>query len=345
MKILKKSLNFITFLFFICLWSNIAHAAITLTYASNGPEQSIRGEAEKLFLDEIERQSNGKIKISAFWSNTLVSAPEALKAVQDGVVDMAFINPFFYPKALPFWNAIPLNSFGPTKGEEIISLYNELYDKIPELSDDLKKNKQFAPFIFASDCYSFVSTKKINNISQLKGLKSRASSRWKLADFNAMKSTPVSIPWSECYMSLQTKTIDTVCTSLESNHRGKLYEVAPYLWVWDKMWGGMPYLITININKFNKLDKELQDAIIKAGKIANQKFAQKYDSDIEYELKDMEKKGVIITYATEQDYRDWANLPSTKENFNTWLKEAKTSNLPNAEQVITNIKMIVESKL
>ena len=64
-----------------------AHAATTLTYASNGPEKSVRGYAEKLFLDEIEAQSKGQIKINAFWSDTLVTGPEILKAVSDGVAD------------------------------------------------------------------------------------------------------------------------------------------------------------------------------------------------------------------------------------------------------------------
>ena len=34
-----------------------AFAATTFTYASNGPENSVRGRAEKLFLDEIEKQN------------------------------------------------------------------------------------------------------------------------------------------------------------------------------------------------------------------------------------------------------------------------------------------------
>ena len=51
-----------------------AQAAVTLTYASNGPEQSVRGYAEKLFLDEIEKQSNGQIKVTPFWSCLLYTS-------------------------------------------------------------------------------------------------------------------------------------------------------------------------------------------------------------------------------------------------------------------------------
>lgn len=336
-------LSFIVGLTFSCLPQQ-SHAT-TLTYASNGAENTFRGEAEKLFLDEIEKQSNGKIKVTAFWSDTLVSAPEALKAVSDGVVDMAFINPLFYPKALPFWNAIALNPFGPTKGKDLIELYNKLYAEVPALKADLAKYNQFAAFIFMTDPYSFVSRTKIENVSKLAGQKSRCANRWKLADIDALKGTPVSIPWSECYMSLQTGTIDNVLTSIESNHRGKLFEVAPHLWVWDKMWCGAAFIITVNEKKFNKLDKESQEAIIRAGQIASQKFAEKFDQDIALEIEDMTKKGTTVTYAAEKDYEAWANLPSIKNNFNVWIEEAKKDGLPDAEKTVYQIKEIVESYL
>ena len=63
----------VAFFAVIFLCPTNVNAAVTLTYASNGPEKSVRGYAEKLFLDEIEIQSKGQIKVTAFWSDTLVT--------------------------------------------------------------------------------------------------------------------------------------------------------------------------------------------------------------------------------------------------------------------------------
>lgn len=323
------------------LWPAAGNAATTLTYASNGPEKSVRGYAEKLFLDEIEVQSKGQIKVSAFWSDTLVTGPETLKAISDGVVDMGFINANFYPKALPFSNAITLNVFGPTTGEATVALYQELYRDVPGLKDEFKRYKQKPVYFFATDCNSLASVKPLNDLSQFRGMKARASSRWKLADFEAMGATPVSIAWAECYMALQTGTVETILTSVESQHRGRLYEVGPYLWVWDKMWLGVPYIITINEKKFNKLDKELQEAILRAGEIASQKFAKKYNSDLQEEIAAMEAAGTKVSYATEKDYEAWKALPSCENNVKVWLEEAKKANLPNAEENFNHIAKIV----
>ncbi|WP_446424600.1 TRAP transporter substrate-binding protein DctP [Mailhella sp.] len=319
--------------------------ALTLTYASNGPEQSVRGYAEKLFLDEIEIQTKGKIKVTAFWSNTLVSGNEILKAITDGVVDMGFINSNFYPKAMPFSNAITLNEFGPTTGANLVGVFQELYEKIPALREEYTRHKQIPVYFFATDCNAFASNRKLDDLSQLKGMKARASSRWKLADFKAMGATPVSVAWSECYMALQSGTVETILTSVESHHRGKLYEVAPYLWVWEKMWLGTPYVISMNEKKFKKLDKDLQEAIIRAGKIASEKFAKKFDADVKKEIADMEKAGTKVNYATDKDYDAWKNLPSIQGNAQTWLDEAKAAKLKDPEKVFGEIRAIVEKYL
>ena len=327
------------------LWPAAGNAAMTLTYASNGPEKSVRGYAEKLFLDELEKQSNGQIKVSAFWSDTLVTGPEILKAVSDGIVDMGFINANFYPKALPFSNAIALNVFGPTTGEETVACYQELYRDVPGLRQEFKRHKQIPVYFFATDCNSFVSSKPLSDLSQLRGMKARASSRWKLADFEAMGATPVSIAWAECYMALQTGTVETIVTSVESQHRGKLYEVAPYLWVWKKMWLATPYLITINEKKFNRMSKDLQEAVLRAGQIASEKFAKKYNTDLAEEIAAMEEAGTKVSYATDKDYEAWLALPSCKHNIEVWLQEAKAANLKDYEENFNHITSIVNKHL
>ncbi len=322
-----------------------AAAVTTLTYASNGPEQSVRGYDEKLFLDEIEKQSQGRIKVQAFWANTLVTGNEILKAVSDGVADMGFINANFYPKAMPYCNAIALNAFGPTTGEKTVALYHELFEKIPALTEEFKRHRQLPVYFFATDCNSFTSGKELHSLAQLKGMKARASSRWKLADFKALGATPVSIPWSECYMALQTGTVETIVTSVESQYRGRLYEVAPHLWVWDKMWLGIPYIISINQKKFNKLSREDQEAILRAGRVASEKFAKKFDTVTAGEIADMEKAGVKVLHATDKDYAEWQALPSIEENFRVWLDEAQKAGLKDAEQNLNKIREIVNSYL
>jgi TRAP-type C4-dicarboxylate transport system substrate-binding protein len=321
--------------------SGAALAATTLTYASNGPENSVRGRAEKLFLDEIEKQTQGRIKIQSFWSNTLVSGNELLKACSDGIADMVFINANFYPKAMPYGNTFMLVPFGPQKGEDVVACYQEAYDTVPALKDEYARHNMIPVYFFATDNNSFTSRKPIGSVEELKGQKARASSRWALAAFKSIGATAVSVPWADCYMALQSGTVDTILTSVESQHRGRLYEVGPYLWVWDKMWLGTPYIISINAKKFKKLSKDDQEAIVRAGKIASEQFAKTFNADTEAEIADMAKKGTTVTHATEQDYAAWMALPAIEENVKTWLAEAEAAGLKDAEANFNAIRDII----
>ncbi len=321
--------------------SGAANAATTLTYATNGPENSVRGRAEKLFLDEIEKQTQGRIKIQAFWSNTLVSGNELLKACSDGIADMVYINANFFPKAMPYGNTFMLVPFGPQKGEDVVACYQEAYETIPALKDEYARHNMIPVFFFATDNNSFTSRKPIASLEELKGQKCRASSRWALSAFKSMGATAVSVPWADCYMALQSGTVDTILTSVESQHRGRLYEVGPYLWVWDKMWLGTPYIISINAKKFKKLSKEDQEAIIRAGKIASEAFAKTFNADTLAEIEDMAKKGTTVTHATDKDYADWMALPAIEENVKTWLAEAQAAGLKDAEANFNAIRDLI----
>lgn len=311
--------------------------ALMLTYASNGPEQSVRGAAEKAFLDALETESKGAIKVQAFWSDSLVSGQEMLKSIQDGTVDMGFINAFFFPKRLPFTNSIALTEFGPTSGGDMVKLYRELYQTVPVLMEEFLVNGQRPVYFFATDSYSFVSTKPLTRVEDLKGVKARSSSRWKLADFKAVGATPVSVAWSECYMALQTGTIQSVMTSLESQARGRLYEVAPNLWVWDKMWTAVPYIISMNDKKFQSLTPEQKAVFERAMEKASQAFAQQFDADVKAGIALMEKAGTKVTYATKDDYDKWNALPSVEGNRKIWLEEAKSAGLKSPEEHLQKI--------
>ena len=125
--------------------------------------------------------------------------------------------------------------------------------------------------------------------------------------------------------------------SSEANHSNKFEQKSPSR--------PLCYIISINQKKFQRLDKDLQDAIIRAGKIASEKFAKKYDADMKNEIAEMEKAGTKVTYATEKDYEAWQSLPTCEGNIQTWLAEADKVGLPDAENTFKQIRSIVEKYL
>ncbi|MGE4299079.1 MAG: TRAP transporter substrate-binding protein [Desulfovibrionaceae bacterium] len=333
--------RFVTCLIALCLVAGMAAVAQAKTYqftfATNCPENTMRGVAEKQFLEELEKLSDGQIKITAYWADTLVKGKEILKSVQDGVVDFGFINVNYYPKRLLLNGATGLLEQGPMLYENIIGVYQKIYDTVPELTEEFMKYKQRPVYIYSALPYSFCTKEPLTSFDQLKGMKARSSGRWKLADLGAIGAVPTSVAFSECYMALQTGTIDTVLTNVDAQSRAKLYEVAPNIMVMKQMWLALPFMITMNESKYQALPDALKAVVKKAGDNAVKRFTEYYPQSLDAEIKGMEAKGVKFTYASDADMKKWMDLPTNKENQDTWVKEVTEMGAPNAQHILDAI--------
>ncbi|WP_136799660.1 MULTISPECIES: TRAP transporter substrate-binding protein [Desulfosediminicola] len=309
----------------------------TFTFATNAPENTMRGVAEKQFIEELESLSDGKIKVVPYWAESLVKGKEILKSVQDGVVDFGFININYYPNRLLLNGATGMLEEGPTQYENMIGVYEDIYATIPELNEEFLKYKQRPVYIYSALPYSFSSREPISSFKDLKGMKARSSSRWKLADLGSIGAVPTSVAFSECYMSLQTGVIDTVLTNVDAQSRAKLYEVAPNIMVAPQMWLALPFMITMNEKKYQALPDELKQVVAQARENAVQRFTEYYPQTLEDEIKGMEAKGAKFTYASAEDMKAWMSLPTIEENLNTWSKEVTALGAKSPEKILETV--------
>ncbi len=336
----------ITALLFVALVANLAYAkTYNFTFATNCPENTMRGVAEKQFLEELEKLSEGRIKIMSYWAQSLVKGKEILKSVQDGVVDLGFININYYPKRLLLNGATGLLEEGPTKYVNMIGVYQDIYKNIPELTAEFKKYKQRPVYIYTALPFSFCTKEPLSSFDDLKGLKARCSSRWKLTDLGAIGAVPTSVAFSECYMALQTGTIDTVLTNVDAQSRAKLYEVAPNIMIVKEMWLALPFMITMNEDVYQKLPDDLKQVFAQASENAVKRFTEYYPQTLQDEIDKMSAKGAKFTYASKEDMAKWNALPTNKENQETWLKEVSEMGAENPDKILETVFKINEEYL
>ncbi len=315
---------------------------IKLTYASNTAPTHLRGEAEKMFLEEIEKQSNGQVKVNPFWGQSLLKGKEILKGVNDAVVDMGHVNANYYPKRLILNGSLGLIQQGPVKYNNKMWTYDSIFKEIPQLEEEFKKFNQKIIYYYSVLPLGIAFTKPVVKIADYKGKRIRSSSRWVLAILKGTGAIPVSIPWGDCYMALQTNAIEGVHTNYDSIRRAKLDEVATNIFVTKELWVSTPYLITMNLDKWNKLPKEIQKNIEDAAIASRARFANSYEKWFERTVEDQQKIGDTVTLASKEDIDTWVNLPEVKEVEQQWVTEAKAGGAGDAEAVLERIKQIVK---
>ena len=64
--------------------------AVTLRMSTGHPEEHVASETVREFVDKVEKDSNGSIKIKIYYSNSLGSQDLIVKRLMDGSVDLSF---------------------------------------------------------------------------------------------------------------------------------------------------------------------------------------------------------------------------------------------------------------
>lgn len=340
-KFIGKGLGFLVFMAVIFTTTACFAGGVTLKYSDHDPSSGIRPTFIKnVWLNEIEKQTDGKVKIQDFWGGSLLGAKESLKGVENGITNIALVFPDFYPNQLPVHQIFRLFPVGPGKWENLSWFYQKAYQDVPELAAELEKYNQKPLFIAAGLPAAFTSTKPITKISDLKGRKWRASSRWALAYLENVGGTPVSVPWADCYMALQTGTIDGVMTNYDGLHMTKLDEAAPNVLVAKKLWFATPFPHTVNLDFWNGLSAESQKQIMKASEIATVKYGQAFDNAFDQIMAAEKKAGAKVTVLSSEELAKWEKLSGYKDLQKIWVKESKKNGIANADKIMATIKSI-----
>ena len=107
---------------------------------------------------------------------------------------------------------------------------------------------------------NFLSTKKpLKTLEDLKGIIIGVDAPPMVALVNALGASGIVVDFTEDYSSLQKGVIDAKTSAPQYIYIAKLYEVAKYYTVFHGI-GGM-YAFTINSDVYNKMPKDIQDAL------------------------------------------------------------------------------------
>ncbi len=336
----------VSMLVVFCVAGGMANAKpITLTLADSTAPVGLRGEGVKILVEEIEKQTNGQVKIHVHWGNSLLKAKEILGGIQNGIVDVGFVNPNYYPKQMIVSGAFSLFPQGPKAFSNMAWFYEQCFNNIPQLKAEFEKLKLKPIYTNTVLPVSIVSTQPFTKFEDFKGKRIRAASRWWLGQLKGAGAVPVSIPWGDCYMALQTGSIEGVYTNRDGEHRTKLDEVAKHVYTCRELWVGAPFIYAMKTDKWNALSKEIQDQITAAGNSAAKRFQDLYESEWAKTEAAQKEMGCTITAASAGDIEKWVTMPVIKELQDEWVKETGDAGVSHPEQVIAEMNAFLEQAI
>lgn len=217
------------------------------------------------FADDVDKATNGKLKITLHAGASLYKMPEIKRAVQSGQAQAGeFIlsaysneNPIFGVDSIPFLAA----SYASAE-----RLYVVAKPATEKLLDSQGMKLLFSVPWPGQNLYS---RKPITKMADFAGTKMRAYNPATTKIAQMVKAQPVTIQLAELGQALATGAVDNFLTSSASGIDSKLYEQTKYFYIVNS-W--LPRNATVvNKKAFEALDKATQEAVLNAAKAAEQR--------------------------------------------------------------------------
>jgi len=271
--------------------------ALTVDFAIWYSDRDMYAPIMKNWAAEIEKRTQGRVKMNLQFSGALVSAKDTLNAVRSGAVgggttsasfviglvrELAYVEPFFWI---------------PDKPDIANKMVTEVDAKTRPL---LEKHGIMNLFSYPSAGLIVACTNApIKTLADWKGKKIRTAGRWQGLQLRALGASAVAIDPGELYIALQNKTVD--CTMFLANLAlsGKIYEVAPY--ITDLREGANSSLYYMNLDLWKKISPEDQKTIMEISADVVKTSGLRVVEEQKRALAEMEKLGAHVYRSSDAD--------------------------------------------
>jgi len=300
-----------------------AQKVITMNYSNFFPAPHKHSIIAEQWCKEIEKRTNGRIKIAYFPGGTLTPAAQIYDGVVKGISDIGF-SCFAYTRGkFPLTEVIDL-PIGLKDGTTATRLINEYYKKFkPKEIDEVK-----VMYLHAHGPGMLHTKKPVNKLEDLKGTKIRATG---LASkiVTALGGSPVGTTMPETYDALRTGVAEGAMAPFEALQGFKWGEVINSSTVAYGSGYSTGMFIVMNKNKWNSLPPDIQKIFTEVNEEWIEKQARAWD-EIEKEGIDFtQKRGNKIIRLTKEEDARWA--VAVKPIVDEYVKTTKAKGLPGDE--------------
>ncbi len=210
------------------------------------------------FARDIGRESKGRIEVTYYPAGTLAASGEKFQKLRTGVCDVANIHLANHPAVFPLAQLTTL-PFIFADGTEASWVLNRMCDAFEK---SLEANNVKLLFMVGDPNFQILlKDKKINGMNDFKGMRLKCGG---FADetLKAWGAVPVQLKHGDMYLAMQRGVVDGIVFPLGAAKSFKLEEVTKYVFKTDFF--SYHLFMGMNLDTWNRLPKELQDAVMRA---------------------------------------------------------------------------------
>jgi TRAP-type C4-dicarboxylate transport system substrate-binding protein len=313
--------------------TGFAEKPIKLTYSIFFPPTHGQAEAGMAWAREIEKRSNGKVKIDVFPGGALTPAPGVYDGVVNGITDLG-MSCFAYTRGrFPVMEALDL-PMGYPSGLVATRVANQFYQVMkPKELEDVK-----LLYIHAHGPGLLHTKTAVRNMADLKGMKIR-STGFSAKVTEALGAVPVAMPQGETYEALQKGVVQGTFTPIETLKGWRQAEVVGYTTDCKDIGYTTAMFVVMNIDKWNALPDAVKQLFNEVNSEWIEKHGQEWDRlDEEGKEFSLSKGNEMVALSAEEN-RQW--VEAVAPIIDGYRRKTNAKGLP-GDQAIAEIKRLIK---
>ena len=274
---------------FAALAQDIKPRLIRFGYGLN--EISNQGRATKVFAEEVEKASGGKMKIRAIGAAALGSDLQMQQALIGGAQEMmvgSTATLVGITKEMALWDTPFL--FDNAKEADVVldgPVGQKVMDKLQE--------KGLVGLVYWENGFRNLTNNKraVTKLEDMDGIKLRVMQNNVFIDsFKTLGANAVPLPFSELFTALETKTVDGQENPYNTILSSKFYEVQKYLTVTNHVYS--PWIVLVSKKYWDGLSKDEHKVLMDAAKKSRDFERLDTRAEAEKALTDLKAKGMQV---------------------------------------------------
>ena len=330
MKAVQSRLAAVAAALCLALGASAAAAQTTLTMSRwVGPNHLLTRDVLGGWAAAVEKATQGRVKMQMLPKHPS-AAPGTFDAVRDGLVDVSYVTASYTPARHPLPLVAELPGAGGTAEVNSVA-FSRVHWKYLQAANEYKGVKLLGVFTHGPG-QMFTVKKPVNSVADLAGMKIRSGGGISEASAKALGASPLVKPAPESYELLSSGVADGTFFPSESIKSFNLDKVVKYATYFPGGFYSSAFGFFMNEEKWNKLSKQDQDAILSVSGEALARMAGKaWDAADKIGLETLKAAGATVTeanpaFVTEVRAR-------TEPLVQEWIKSANAKGVDGAKVV------------
>lgn len=285
------------------------------------------------FVEEIEKRTGGRVKITIYHVGELLSPPQTYEGVVKGLADIGTSRFAFTLGRFPVAIGYEMPGIGYNNAYVSNNVLWDLYKKYqPKEMNDTRM------LWVDSTGPAFLYTKQpIRTLEDFAGREIRADALV-LDAIKALGGVPVSMPVTEVYLALQRGVITGTLDRFGGLKGFRIADVAKYIHLAPFIYSSAAFFNTMNLKVWNSLPPDIQKVFDEVGNEAVMKSAEIFEKDeqlgFDYAIK--EKKMEIVPLSADELTRWKMKLKPVQEK---WVADVEKQGMPGREMLAEQLSL------